>query len=179
MKPEEVEHSKARAEERGKPIGFEWLNDDRDSLGNPLVVEGLVRSFLGFVSGVRKDYNADAIEGPDATLKIDAEAGRLADIFLGKSKVYMPLGYNSVQVLGNRLVTAGFGGDPEASTKEMFLSAASRLMDAMVEHENGTLPDEDIPFRTGVIIDDTMEYLMGASLDRLIPQPDPFGDDDE
>ena len=170
MKPVQEEHSKARAEDRGQPIGFEWLEDTRERLGDPVVVEGLIRGMLLNVSRIRTDYNADKIEGEKAASMIEGEAERVANIFQGKDKAYAAMMWNTPEILGARLVEAGFGEDPATSVQAALLSSVSRLIDEMMEHEKGELEDEDISFRVEVIIDDTMEYMLGASLEKLIPQ---------
>lgn len=173
MKPTDVENSKSRKEERGSPIGFEWLADSRERLGDPVVIDGLLRDMFGKIATARAEYNADKIEGGEAASLIAAAALELAATFNGKNDQFQTMAWFDPKILGARLCEQGFGDDPEKSVHAMLLDGCMRVLNSIMEHEAGVLQDEDVSWRIECIIDDSMEYLLGMSLDKLTAS-DPF-----
>jgi hypothetical protein len=151
-----------RAKERGQPFGLEWLEDDRPSLGDPAIVEGQVRGFVGAVVAVRADYNADKLSGPEAQKRVLDECQKYADLFMGKSKEFAPMGqWNTPAHLGQRLVNSGIEAAPETAAATFFKWHAAFVATIAADHEANRIDDEQAKFRIDVLIDDMIETLLG------------------
>ena len=156
-----IEGSKERAAERGSDWGFVGLSDG--SLMRPDIVQNLVREFLGKVIDVRTSYNAGTLPGDEAPAKIKAIADDYAAIFLGKSKDYEALPWNSVEYLGLHLSTLLKGEEPpEEAPCAYFLYLASTLIDTIVvPHEDDEIGEEAVNFRIDALVDDAVNALLG------------------
>jgi hypothetical protein len=64
-------------------------------LGDADVVDRLVRDFLASCISVNAEFQTGAIDGDAAEVQLVNLAKRYADIFLGQSKAYKPMPWNS------------------------------------------------------------------------------------
>lgn len=159
-----IEGSKERAADRGFDPGFIGLDDG--SLARPDIVQNLVREFMGKVIDLRASYNAGNLPGGEVPGKIKALADDYAAIFLGKSKDYEALPWNSVDYLGLHLSKLLKGEEtPEEAPCAYFLHIASMLISTIViPHEEDQIDEETVNFRVDALVDDAVLALLGAPI---------------
>jgi hypothetical protein len=131
------------------------------SLGDPAIVDMLVREFLGAVVDIRIAYNAGEEAAPVARLR--QTSIRFARIFYGEDKRYQPLKpWNSSEQLGveieQRLSLAH--GDGNAA-EHLFITLASDAVAVLAAHEQGTISEEVARFRLDVLIEESHALLIG------------------
>jgi hypothetical protein len=68
-------------------------------LGDADVVDRLVRDFLASCISVNAEFQTGALDGDAAEVQLVDLAKRCADIFLGQSKAYKPMPWNSLRRL--------------------------------------------------------------------------------
>lgn len=160
--PREIEGSKARAADRGKPEGMDQFIDPRPALGSMEVVEELVRQYLGELISNRVRYHADQITPEQAVAAAADQAKKFAAIFMGRDAAYFALPWNSPEQLGAHLARH-FAEPPQPDeAAETFLTmVAADLMAILVEHEDAKIDDEAAEFRMGALIEDAVHTLLG------------------
>ncbi len=158
----EIEGSKARAADRGKPEGMAQFLDARPALGSMEVVEGLVREYLGELTANRVRYHKDEISGEQAVSAAGALAQRYAAIFMGRDSAYFALPWNSPEQLGASLARRFAEAPQPEDAVEVFLAmAAADLMAILVEREDDAIDDDAARFRIDALIEDTAHALLG------------------
>lgn len=160
--PREIEGSKARAADRGKPEGMDQFLDQRPALGSMEVVEDLVRQYLGELTANRVRYHKDEITPEQAVAAASDLAKKYAGIFMGRDSAYFALPWNSPEQLGADLAQR-FAEPPQPDEAvEVFLTmVAADLMAILVEHEDEKIDDEAAQFRIGVLVEDAAHALLG------------------
>jgi hypothetical protein len=162
----QTEGATERNQDRGRDqLGFPDLS--LPYLGDPEVVEGLVRQFLSDVVAARKGYNADELDAEQAQEKVKRSAKRHADIFMGRAVFEKPEDgfavppWNSPAQLGRYLVGKGLDPDEDEACESLFLLTANLVLDAMAEHEDDKIDDETAQFRTDVAVEQAVQMLLG------------------
>ncbi|CAB4130446.1 hypothetical protein UFOVP119_70 [uncultured Caudovirales phage] len=135
-------------------------------LGNPDVVEELVRQFILEVVDIRKAYHEDKIEGPAATIAVAKAAARYAAIFMGGDPQYSHTEWNTPERLGAFLLDTlppGEIGATTANACELFFHriAADLLREAIVPSEQEKITEDALRFRLDVIVEDARYALLG------------------
>lgn len=161
MKDVEIEGSAARAADRGRDM-FDPIATDKPYLGSPEVIDSLVRSFLGRVIDVRKQYLQDEITPKEAEEKVLYLAGQYAAIVMGKNDEYGASAWNSPEQLGDFLAMMLDGVPPEESAEAFFVRMAADLLNhVLIPAENEQIDDEAGQFRVDVIIEESVNALQG------------------
>lgn len=162
----QIEGTEERAADRGRDqLGFPDVND-LPFLGDPAIVESLVRSFLGRVIDIRTAYNEDKMDGPEAAEAVQDAADQYARIFMGQDKGYAAQPWNSPEQLGASLSAVGFDPDPAKACLGLFLKTAGDLVAAMALHEEGKLDDDTAQLAIDAAAEDGTYLLLG------VPQPE-------
>jgi hypothetical protein len=162
------ENSKARARDRGKPWGLENFEPgDQPFLGDMETVEGLVRSFGLGVIDVRKQFNAEQLQGVAAQHAVGALVARYATIFMGGAPEYRAMVWNSPGQLGLHLNKVMGWSEPEADAAAGYLWFIARsVLDVLVLGEKGTATEEHLQFRLDAMVEDAVYALLGLSMDK-------------
>ena len=170
----EIENSRQRQADRGRPFGFEAFEPDpqnRPFLGDRAVVEGLVRSFAGDIVEHRKQFNLDKTEGTVIVKAIEGLTERYGKIFMGQDAAYRAQPWNSAEQLGVAL-NKRMGLDPEPPEKAataLFWRLSADLLDAISDHEGDQIDDETAQFRLDVLIEETTLALLGLPAESTDP----------
>lgn len=162
MTKESIEGSAARAADRGRDQLFgDSLPDN--ALNSITTVEPVVRSFAAKVTDVRVRYNTDKITDAQAREEVDALAQQYADMFMGKTRDYAALPWNTTEQLGAFLANVIEGdASPMTAARDFFLYIAAQLLQIMVEHEGENIDDEVAQFRLDTLIEDAVYALLGV-----------------
>lgn len=162
--PREIEGSPERAADRGRAEGFEAFESDKENLGSPTVIDGLLRGYAGRLIDMRTDVHNETSTVAELKAKIEAEATTLADIFMGKDAHYVPSNWNSPDGLGAYIAANAEGaGSPDDAAKALFLRFAADLMMIAKDHEDEEITDDAAQFRIDALIEDTTNMLQGVS----------------
>lgn len=160
------EGSKDRAEDRGRPQGlefFEQADTEAGYLGDPEVVDLIVRQFLMAVHDVRTRWAAGKETKPTEAVKAIVE--RHAAIFMGKDKAYQSAPWNSPEQLGKHLVERIPLDVPHAEAAEAFFwDLANQVLDAASAYADGEIDDDDAKFRIEVMAEEATHALLGLRI---------------
>jgi hypothetical protein len=160
------EGSQARAEDRGRPQGLEFFEQpeaDGGYLGDPDVVDVLVRQFLGEVHGVRLAWSMGTEENP--TEAVAALVKRYAGIFMGSDPDYQAMPWNSPGQLGQHLIERiPLDVPQEEAASTFFMDLANQVLEAAESYASGEIGDEDAKFRIDVMADEATHALMGLRI---------------
>ncbi|CAB4122302.1 hypothetical protein UFOVP32_2 [uncultured Caudovirales phage] len=171
QKPEEIEGSKARAEDRAQPYGMgffaEATSADKRYLGSASDVPEIVRDFCIGVHEIRSAAGKGEIAGAEALRRLNALAQQYSDIFYGKSDGYRAMAWNSPDGLGVFINTRlGIQEPEEQAAHTLFMNTANQILAAYERHQNGDLNDEDVAFHIEAAIDDASAILLGLPLEN-------------
>jgi hypothetical protein len=170
-RPEEIENSRARAEDRGRPDGFTFFatetpEEDR-YLGDPSDVAEIVREFGMAVHAIRSDAGNDKITGDEALKRLNELAERYARIFYGQEPGFRVMAFNSPEALGASInAQLGMDGPEEAAAKTLFMATANDLLAAYEGHQSGGLSDQDVQFQIEAAIENASRMLLGLPLEE-------------
>lgn len=155
------EGSAARAADRGRDA-FDPIPAGKPYLGSPEVIDSLVRSFLGRVVDVRKQYLQDEIPPEDAKTKVLDLAGQYAAVVMGQSEEYGASAWNSPDQLGEFLSMMLDGVSPADSAEVFFTRMAADLLNQiLIPSENEQIDDETGQFRVDVLVEESVNALQG------------------
>jgi hypothetical protein len=160
MDKREIEGSRERAADRGRQEDLGWPEGGKPSLGDPTVVNGLVRDFATEVIGIRTDYNRGKLSGDEAKRRIRAAARQWGDIFMGRSGDFAALPWNK-QSLGAQIRRVLAVADDADPGETLFLELARSITDVAVEHEAGRLSDPAAKQHLRDALGSVAELLMG------------------
>ncbi len=156
---EEIEGSEERARDRGEPIGFGHFAEasDKPFLGDPDVVEGLLRAFLSSAH--------DAAGQAGASDKIAGLIETLAGAFYGQSSDYDAQPFNSPEQLG-RFINEQLGtSEDEAKTVPMLLwNLVTEVFAVRADLIGEKIDDDAAQFRVNAAVDDAARILIGLEI---------------
>lgn len=156
-----------RAQQRGAAADFDIGTVSETYLGDPAVVEGLVRKLAGDVAAARGDYNEGKISHIAAAGRVNALAAALAPAFIGASPDYqaMPSWNAPDGGIIPYLRSRGFVDKTAVDVVEAcLLNFAGRILQGMIEHEeNGD--DEAGKFAVDSAVEDVVADLLGLPAD--------------
>lgn len=163
MQPDLIEGSKARAEaKRKEPHLFDAFAQEGDQLGDPVVVDALVRGFFVRLSELRIQVHKQEVSPEECLNQIQTLSQNIADIFTGKKSGYVKSSWNTDAQLGAYIHQVCTGaGSPEQATKSFFLHMASRVFETMRAHEEEEIDDEVMQFQIDATVEDTTQVLLG------------------
>jgi hypothetical protein len=157
----------ARARDRGAAEDFPFPIVGPSYLGDPDVVEGILRTLAASVAAVRADYNAGHVEGPASTAAIAKLVEAAAPAFIGADAAYDEVpGWNApAGGIVPFLRARGFADDTAAGTVEAcLLNFAHRIINGMIAHEEDG-DDEAGKFSVDSAVEDAVADLMGLPAD--------------
>lgn len=166
MQPDLIEGSKAREEARSKlPHLFEVFGGDKPLLGDPAVIDAVLRGFFVRVSELRIEVHKEKMTGTECVNALRELSRKTADKFMGRTEEYARQSWFSVDQLGAYLdqICTGAGGKEQAA-EAFFLHLASRAFEIMRAHEEEEIDDEVAKFRIDVLIEDARQALLGLEL---------------
>lgn len=162
----EIEGTSERALDRGDPIGLGVFDvaadDDRPYLGDPEVVDGLVRGMCS------RAMEAGLSDG-DVVGKVSAIVEDVAGVFMGRSPGYRGMPFNSPEQLGRWVnETLGTAEAEDRSVEMLLWSTLAQVMDARASFVSGAKSEDDVRFQTDAAIEDACRVLIGLPFDAAI-----------
>lgn len=166
MQPDLIEGSKAREEARSKlPHLFDVFAGNKPLLGEPAVIDSVLRSFFVRISELRIAVHKEEITGTQCVEDLRDLSRKMADTFMGRTGEYAKEPWFTVPQLGAYLdqICTGAGG-PEQAAESFFLHLAARVFEIMRAHEEEEIDDEVAQFRIDALIEDARQALLGLEL---------------
>lgn len=125
----------------GKPItAFEELASGKPYLGNPTVVEGLVRSVLADVV----DLRGRQLRGEHVMIEqeLNLIGQRFQQTFYGQNDAFTPFHWNQPSQLGRSIVQkAGLGGAAEDAVLRLAAKMLSEFLGPYLRHLDGKMDE--------------------------------------
>ena len=156
------EGSAERAADRGKGELLGLPSTAKPNLGDPGLVESLMRSFLTRVVEIRSAYNKDEMEGPEAAQAVSDASQQYASIFMGGDAEYEGSRWNGPDALGAYLVLLGYDPDPQRSCFALFVTTANEVIEAMSMHEDDMIDDDTAQLVVDAAVEDGVQALLGV-----------------
>lgn len=130
-------------------------------LGDPTVVEQLVRDFMTGIFSARAAWHADS-DGKAAEDRIDHLCKQYGGIFMGESHAHVPMAWNSPHRLGSFIRAtvadhADFGSPGEA----YFHFLALQALQASIALEQETMGEQEVQAELTTVVQDAVEVLLG------------------
>lgn len=135
---------------------------DKLYLGDPDAVSEIVRGFCSQVHTIAQDADADVTTPGEAFDRLDALAGKYADIFYGKDGSYIALPFNSPLILG-KFINQRLGMDEpvDQAAHTLLMNCANQILEARHNHQSGLSDDETTRFQIEAAIEDASHILLG------------------
>lgn len=135
-----------------------------DYLGDPRVVDQLVRDFMTAVFSSRADWHQDG-DDAGATGKITLLCKKYGDVFMGRSNVYSAQPWNSPHRLGAYLRAAvEDSGDFEDMGEAYFHFLAVQALNASIALEQETMTEDQVKAGMTEVVEDAVEVLLGRKM---------------
>lgn len=162
--PESIEGSPERIAARGRDqlfgLGFP-VEPGTHSLGDPDVVESLIREFGSGVIDARVQYQRGQLSGAACTAQITSLSQRNADIFLGRDPAFTAPAWNTDGSLA-RTVEQRWYIDPSPDSVQQLFMKFARLMLAAIEGvESGRVTEDVAKFDIEANTESMLDTLMG------------------
>lgn len=158
----EIEGTAERAADRGREEDLGFNTSALPSLGDADVVRQLVSKFGADVVAVRRDYLEDKLNSKEAQSRVRELAADYGSIVMGRDKDYSAMPWNSEPRLGRRIkmVVPAIEGVNEPG-ELLFLTVGTSLSSLAASHEAGRVTDEDAEHHTKVMLEDTVNLILG------------------
>lgn len=135
--------------------------DAANYLGNPQVVEQLVRDFFVVIFSERAKFHEGG-NGDAATARIKEVCKSYGDVFMGESKDYTPQPWNSPHRLGNYLRAVLTDVNSFSSPGEAYFDfLAVQALNASIALEEGAMSEDDVKAGMQEVTDDAVNVLLG------------------
>jgi hypothetical protein len=130
-------------------------------LGDPQVINHLVREFLGAVFTERAKFHQDG-DGDASSARIAAMCARNAQIVMGENSSYAAQPWNSPHRLGIYLrVTTPDVADYATPAEAYFNFLALQALEASINLEEGAMTEEEVQAGLTEVVDDAVDVLLG------------------
>lgn len=169
-RPEEIEGSNARADDRGRPDGFGFFAEPTPNearyLGDPADVTEIIREYLSGVHEIRVKAFSGALNQDAAFAELEALAARYQAIFLGRDKAYRSMPFNSPAGVG-AFIKALYPSDDtnEEAVKTYLLHIANAILEAEAKYQADEIEADVAEFTVATTIEDAQRALMGIPYD--------------
>ena len=163
--PEPTLEGEARAE---RFVGWEFINAKPGSLGEPSVVDALVREYMSEVVRARKAQNEEGLPDEAVIERCDAAAIRMQDVFFGKeAEQFPPLpAWNTPEKLGVHLKRVlNMACAENEAARGAFIQLAIETIDVLLEAEEEGSKPEDWQWRIDGAVETYTALLMGRELE--------------
>jgi hypothetical protein len=154
--PREIEGTAERAADRGRSF-FDFPNlEGAPYLGDPEVVDGIVRGFVGGIVNIRAAFYQDKIAGEAAATQTFDTIKETAAIFSGQASDYqlMP-SWNKPEGVGAYVLKRRGGTMPaDQALEALFTIYAELTIEVFDQHARGAIDDGIAKFRPDVNIED-------------------------
>lgn len=146
-----------------QPHFLEQLADKRENLGDPDVLDSLLRQFVVSMAGWRAQVNSEKMKPTEMLNLIQAEAKRLAGVFMGDDTAnYVPVPWFSRKQLGAYIDSVcDNAGGPDDAAESLLLHFAAQVSAAMKAHEDDEIDDDVAKFRMEAAMEDVAMVLRG------------------
>jgi len=139
------------------------LASGRPYLGDPVVVDRIVRDFGLAIILLRQKQNAGQLNDQEAQLAVMSLAADAAAIFLGRSAAYSPMKWNSERRLGILLRTHYPQIDGVDSGVAAFVWLANQVLAAAIDAEFGR-DDVEIQHEMTAVFESFERIMLGSHL---------------